>query len=350
MKITEDSGAAFTAILNRERNYAKLAKYIADVKGDVSHSDITEDLPFYRGTSAAKREMMELAIAYGYSHNIIIRKNMTGTIELFRGERLRETNLDKMILAQSPDLACNYRNELAPFSKLHQLTQLDGHNWTNHHCSPGGECGCIGHRKEEMMIPGFNMIVLDIDGTVQLDITKKLLADFTYLIYTTKRHTEEEHRYRIVLPISHELKLDSKTFKDYMTGVYDWLPFQLDDQTDQRSRKWASCDGEYWYNEGRLVDGLMFIPNTKRNDEYKTKIASLESLGNLERWFVLNSSEGSRNNMLLKYAMLLVDAGLNEESIRSHVTDLNGKISDPLEAIEIERTIMVTVAKALAKV
>jgi len=45
--MAEDSGKAFQKILTRDRNYVKLAKYVSGINHEVTHVDLTEDLPFY---------------------------------------------------------------------------------------------------------------------------------------------------------------------------------------------------------------------------------------------------------------------------------------------------------------
>ena len=47
--------------------------------------------------------------------------------------------------------------------------------------------------------------------------------------------------------------------------------------------------------------------------------------------------------------MILLDGGFGFEEIRSRVIQLNDKIADKLEEAEIMGTVMVTVAKTLAK-
>ena len=52
------------------------------------------------------------------------------------------------------------------------------------------------------------MIVLDIDGTMPLNVAQDLLKQYRAFFYTTKSHTEEVHRYRIILPINYEVEMD----------------------------------------------------------------------------------------------------------------------------------------------
>lgn len=342
IKMAEESGEAFNQVLNRDRPWVKLAKYIATVKREITQADLVQDLPFYRGASSQKADMLTLAIAYGYKNNIVIKKTFSDGIEFLRGETLKETNLGEMVISYSDDLAYNYRNERPAFDQLHKLTQAPGMHWVAHHLNGG-------HRQEENAIPGFNLVVIDVDGGVNMSTAKLLLKDYLFLLYTTKRHTENEHRFRLVLPINYELELDAKEYKEFMANVYAWLPFQVDTSTNQRARKWMSHDGHYEYNDGDMLDALPFIPKTSKNEERKSLLDSQQSMDNLERWVINNIGDGNRNNMLLRYAKILLDGGFDFEGIRSKVVELNSKIADKLDESEIMSTVMITIAKDIAK-
>lgn len=342
IKLAEESGDAFNKILTRDRNYVKLAKYIACCQRDVTQADLVEDLPFYRGAAGSKAEMLNLAIAYGYKNNIIIKKSFSDGIEFLRGETLKESHLDKMVISYSSDITTDYQNEYAPFDKLDKLMQLPNMHWTSHHLVGG-------YRNEDNAIPGFNMVVIDVDGGINISTVRLLLKDFKFLLYTTKRHTEEENRFRIVMPINYELALDAKDFKEFMENIYSWLPFQVDDGTNQRARKWMTHAGHIEFNEGEVLDVLPFIPKTSKNEERKALMTDQQSMDNLERWVLNNSGDGNRNNMLLRYAMILMDGGFDFEGIRSRVVSLNEKMADKLDESEIMSTIMVSIMKSIAK-
>lgn len=342
IKLAEESGKAFNQLLTRDRPYVKLAKYIATVKRDITQADLVEDLPFYRGATGQKSEMLNLAIAYGYKNNIIIKKSFADGIEFLRGETLKETDLSKMVVAYSTDMTTDYRNEYAPFDMMHKLTQAQGLHWVAHHLNGG-------YRNEENAIPGFNMVVVDVDGGVNISTAKLLLKNHKFLIYTTKRHTDQENRFRIIFPINYELQMDAKDYKEFMANIYEWLPFEVDTGTNQRARKWLSHDGHYEYNDGEMLDALPFIPKTSKNEKRKELLNSQQSMDNLERWVINNIGDGNRNNMLLRYGMILMDAGFDFEGIRSRVVQLNSKIADKLDEAEIMATIMISVGKALSK-
>lgn len=341
IKLAEESGKAFNVILNRDRNYVKLAKYIAQADTDLSPVDLVEELPFYKGSASQKDELMRLAIAWGYKHHIIIKKLYSDGIEFYRGEALKETDLDNIILSYSDDIVKNYCNTTPPFKKISKLLQLENKHWVNHHLKDG-------YRDDEHIVPGFNTVVFDIDsGNVPPEAAHKLLEDYVHYIYTTKRHTENEPRYRIVMPISHEIQLNRVEFREMMQSLYEWLPLDADTQTGQRSRKWLTHKGTEFYNgEGEILNIFKFIPKTSKNEEYKKSLLDTQSLTNLERWFVNHTGQGNRNGQLLKYAMLLVDSGADFATVQTKVTELNNKLDTPLEADEINKTIMQTVSKS----
>lgn len=342
IKLAEESGEAFNQLLTRDRPYVKLAKYIATCKRDVTQADLVEDLPFYRGTSSQKAEMLQLATAYGHHNNIVIKKSYVDGIEFLRGESLEETDLNKMIISWSQDVAQDYANEFAPFDKLDKLTQVNGLHWSAHHLNGG-------HRNEENAIPGFNLVVVDVDGGADLEEVRAFMKGYKYHLYTTKRHTDTENRFRLVLPLNYVLKLDAKEYKEFMHNIYDWLPFTVDTSTSQRARKWLSNDGISEFNDGVLLDALPFIPKTSKNEERKAILKSQESMDNMERWILNNSGDGNRNNMLLRYAMILIDAGASLDQVQNRVMTLNSKMPDKLDETEVLSTIMLTAAKAFHK-
>lgn len=338
--LVEESGAAFQSILNREKAYVKLAKYIAAVGTEVTHADLLEALPFYKSGNAARNEMMTLATAWGYKKHIIIKKSFIDGIEFFKGDTLEETDLNKLRISYGDHWAYNYLGEEVPFDQLHMLTQAPGMHWANHFFKNG-------HRAEENVLAGFNVVVIDVDEGISLEATHDLMKDYKFLTYTTKRHTDEVNRFRLILPINYVLELDSEEYKEFMNNVMGWLPFKTDESANQRAKKWETFEGgQYHYNlEGEILDALPFIPKTSKNEQYKRNFQQVESLDNLERWFAQRIASGNRNNNLLKYAMALVDSGMSLIDVTKQVHAFNEKINNPLDKSEIDSTIMVSVAK-----
>lgn len=343
IKLAEESGEAFGRLLTRDRTYVKLAKYLASSKGEVTQADLVEDLPFYRGPTSQKTEMLTLATAWGYKNNVIIKKTFNDGIEFLRGETLKEVDLNSMIVSYSADIVKDYLNERVRFDQLHKLTQAPGMHWVAHHLNGG-------YRNEDNAIAGFSMAVMDVDGTAKLEVVKSLLKAYRFLVYTTKRHTNDEHRFRLIMPLNYELQLDAKDYKEFMSNLYEWLPFEVDTATNQRARKWMSHNGLYEYNDGELLDALPFIPKTSKNEERKQLMNSQQSLDNLERWFINNTGDGNRSNQLIRYAYILVDSGLDFGQVQGRVFDLNNKLADKLPDEEVLKTIMVSVGKKISGV
>lgn len=338
--LVEESGTSFQTILNREKTYIKLAKYIASVDTELTHADLHEALPFYKSSNSARNEMMTLAIAWAYKQHIIIKKTFTDGIEFFQGQTLKETDLDNIKISYSDHWAYNYANEYAPFEQLHVLTQSNGYHWCNHHFKNN-------HRLEENAIVGFNIIVLDIDGDTTLDTAHELLKEIKFMTYTTKRHTDEENRFRLIIPINYYLELDSEEYHEFIDSVLTWLPFKCDEQANQRARKWETFhDGSYHYNmDGETLDALKFIPKTTKNEQYKQAFQKIESMDNLERWFAQRIATGNRNNQMIRFAFALMDTGMDLVDVRNAVINFNNKLNNSLDEKEIESTIMVSVAK-----
>lgn len=339
IKVVEDSGAAFNIIMNRPKPYVRLAKYIAQCDTELTHADLDANLVFYRGSQAAKNDMLHLATAWGYSNNIIIKRRISDGIEFISGESLKDTSLNEMIVAYSTHPAENYVPKTPSWDKLHRMTQASGIHWVNHHMVDN-------YRLEENAINGFNMVVIDCDGDVSLDTAKELLKEYTAHYYTTKRHTADKNRFRLILPIKYHVKLNAKDYKEFMSNLFKWLPFKTDESTDQRSKKWMSFKGNFEYTDGILLDPTLFIPRTSKAEERSNTLKGIGSVDALERWFLMNELvEGNRNHGLLKYAMIQFDSGIDFEDAEAAVKSLNQKLGDEkLSNSELKSTVLKTLA------
>jgi hypothetical protein len=343
IKLTEDSGNAFSKILTRDKNYVRLAKYICACKKEITHADICEDLVFYPTAKNKQEELLTLATAWGHKNNIIIKRTFDNNIEFFRGETLSETNLDVLRISYSTKMAHEYVNKEIKFSNLEKLTQSNGIHWINHHVVDG-------HRAEDDIIMGFDLVVIDCDGGISLSTAQMLLEGFQAAFYTTKRHTPENHRFRIILPMKYHLKLNAKDYKKFMNNIFDWLPFPSDEGTDQRSKKWMSNNATYEVVQGELLDPLPFIPETQKNFDREAQNKSLGDLPKLERFFAAKWGTDGRNNTLVRYGLMLMDSGLDLYEAEEQLKAFNGKHKDPLSSDEINNTVMKTLSKQGTKV
>ncbi len=336
--LAEESADNFNRLMTRERNYVRLAAYIADVDKEVTQVDLIEELPFYKGSEQHKRELMGLAIAHGHKNNIIIKRYFVDNIEFLKGEQLQETDMNKIRLSYSQDVAQNYLPEAVPFTAMHKVVCQKGYHYTSHHFIDQ-------HRHSNNVIKGFNLIIFDVDSDVTLKTAQSLLEEYTYLMATTKSHTDMKNRFRVIMPISHTIRLDTREYARYMENAFEWLPFTCDRATKDIARKWESFPGKHFYNGGAIVDGTLFIPKTKKAEQQKAILENYASLSALEKWFIRETEEGNRSNMLLKYGLVLVDNGYPLQAINSMITTFNAKLEAPLDDNEISSTIMITIAK-----
>ena len=340
IKLVEDSGKSFESILTREKPYMKLAKYIASTNNEVTHADLTEALPYYKSSTNSRNEMMGLAVAWGYKNHIIIKKSFVDGIEFFKGETLKPIDFDKILLSWSTDFAFNYQTEKAPWDKLDTLLLGSNLNWCNH--------GFVnGHRCNECTIPEFNIIVIDVDGTATLKATQELFKDYKYIIYTTKSHGKDgQDRFRLILPLNYTLEFNNDDYKEFMNNIIKWLPFKIDETSNQASKKWLSNDkGQIFKNDGECLDALKFIPRTSRNEQFEKDYSKIESMDNLERWFASRMVPGNRNNMMYKYAMALVDSGMDYNTVAEKVKRFNKQSGCNLAAEELNSSILTSIAK-----
>ena len=343
ISIVEDSGEAFHTLMRKQGPYERLAYYLADCDNEVTQHELIEELPFYKGSEAQRKELMTLAMAFGYKNNIIIRKRMLEDIEFFVGETLLETDLNSLTVSISLNIAHDFSltDPKPSFDTLHKLTTATGYHYAAH-------AFVNGHRKGENAIPGFDLLILDCDGDISISNVKTLLEDYTFLISTTKRHTAEINRFRLILPISHRIKLTPNEYSRFMVNVFEWLPFPVDTAAKDIARKWESYPGIHEYNQGTVIDATMFIPETKRSDETKAQI-NANGVNNIERWFKTHTSAGNRANHLYRYGMVLIDANMQLPDIVEKLENFNDSLDSPLPEDQFRNSTVKSISKEFQK-
>ena len=346
----EDSGKSFKKILNRDPAYVRLCQYLSDINKPVTRVELMEALPIFKGTVAQQNDLITLATTYGYINNAVIKKLYVDGIEFLEGTSLKENDLSEILVSCSIDVnpATGYIAKKFPWNKISTLTQRDGKtpwtNWCNHQFIDS-------YRADKNVLAKFNLVVLDVDSGTPLKTAILLLKKYTFHIHTTKRHTGKKHRYRIIMPISHELGLSKEDHKLFLQNIFAWLPFEekVDEGTTDRCRKWATHEGETFDNEGELLNVFQFIPKTVKSEETQKKILDSSSLNRVERWFLNTMGEGNRNNKLHSYARMLVDSGHEQQFIENSVLALNEKLPSKMDEARVYSTILVTVAKAIGE-
>jgi hypothetical protein len=347
IKLVEESGKSFSIMLDREPVFATLARYISSQSTPITHAHLHEKLPFYKESSTKRKELISLATSWGHDNNIIIKSEFKDGVELFSGESLQETSLDKLLVTVSNHQAYNFEEYFLTFQQLSSLGSQSDLHWCNHNFDKQ-------HRCELNVASGFNVLVLDVDGDASLSIVHEILKDYKHIIYTTKRHTVNENRFRIILPMKYILHLDKNDYKLFVSNIIEWLPFNSDYGATERSRKWLSHEADELIVYGEhdpkveLFNPIQFIPKTSKNTMMKEEVSKLGSLNNLEQWFALKmQSEGNRNNNFIKYAYVLKDSGYTFTQIENSVLEFNKKLPSPLTESELRHTVLKSIASKL---
>ncbi len=342
IKLVEESGAALGKILNRPMAHQRLAHYIADSATPLTFAEMKEQLPYVPKSMPQIKELMTLAIAYGYKNNIVIQKAFDDSVEVYTGDSLKETDTDNLIVSYSNHLAHDYQTDVAPFDKLQLLATAPNIHFCNHRFKNQ-------HRLKTNFIPGFNMIVLDVDGTVSIKAAQELMSEYIYFAYTTKSHTEESNRFRMILPTNFKLELERNEYVEFMNSVMAWLPFEVDKEGNQPERKWRSNEHAKIFvnSDAKLLDVLPFIPRTRRNETHIKTQSELNDLGNLERWIANQWSDGTRNKLMLRYTMCLVDEKRSLNEVSEATIAFNNSLPNPLSEDELRNTVLKTAAQRM---
>lgn len=340
----EESGKNFNSIMNREPHYVRLFNYISDMETKLTEADLYSNLYFYQSANQGqRRDMKALAAAYAYTKGGFFKETSKNGVMFYEAELLKPTDLNKLVLSYSADITTGYENVEANWETLCDFFQQDGLHYTAHHLIDG-------YRKAENATGHINLVVLDVDHNCSIELAQSLLKDYKFGIYTTKRHTEKEHRFRIVMPLKYNIKLNAEDYKKFMQNIMDWLPFETDRQTGQYGRKWLTNTGSCLQNEGILLDPTNFIPDTQKATETKKKIDDMSNLDNVERFFLMQLNDGAtRNNTLIKFALMLVDGGADYETVEDKVMMFNDKTEDALPVKEVMETVMKTVRKRISE-
>lgn len=353
IKFAEDSGKALEEILYREKPYARLAKYLQSNKNkSFTLVDLSEDLPYVRGTKNQKEELILMATTWGFTNNILIKKEIINNIPFFSGESLSFTDLEKINVSYSNQLSDGYLNEQINWNQLPKLISTENYHWCNHHLNNG-------KRNEASIIPGFNLLVLDIDNGISINNVINLLKKYTFLIHTTKRHNQELdengnpiERFRVILPIKYTLNLSTQDYKKFMQNIEKYFSFSSDSATFQASRKWLTKIPnqviKFYENKGELFDVISLIPNTIKEKEFNILTESISNLEPIERFFRYEiEANGNRNNHLIRYGLMLVDSGKSQEEIEKTILNFNSQLTNPLPVPEIESTIFKSIQNKL---
>ena len=350
MKLAEESGKELAQLLNPEKDFMRLAKFICEQDNEVTIPDLELGLPCFTGSQSRKQEMITSATAWGYKNEILITKRYVDQILFLKGETLEKTNLDELFISVSDHEAYNYDNQVVPFESLTELGEVRYMHWVNHHLEDN-------HRLKANVIPGFNVLVFDVDDGTPIEAAMRIFEGVYAVYYDTKSSTAKHNRYRILVPTSHILELDAEDYSEFMKNLLNDIPVQIDSSVCEREHKWQTWDAgadivtTHVVNKHevdcKLFNVLDYIPRTSKNEERIKRAKDYASLDGLQYWVMSTTAEGNRNRQLYRYAMILVESGHDYDEIHSMVKQMNDGLKDGISDKEIANTIMSSIARKL---
>ena len=338
IKMTEESGISFDKILARQRNFIRLANYLSDSSDELTHADLVEDLPYYPQSQTARKEMMELAMAWGVSNNILITKTTVQDIDFFKGEKLKETDISRLKLSWSFDPVEDFQDENQPFYKLEKLLEKSDIHWSNHFYKNGT-------RSDFTTIPGFSFVVIetDIDEDIPSDVIQKLLSKYKFVSSISKNSLKGKEQFRILIPCSHELKLSKADYALFIKSLMLWLPFKANSVSSQRSKRWVNLPGSKIFvnnsENTEILNILPFIPKTKGNIEFIKSIKEKGNLNHLDRWFLSLAEETNKADAFKEYISILLKMNFQTKEIKEKVSHLNTFCEVPLRKGELNELV-----------
>lgn len=154
---------------------------------------------------------------------------------------------DAMYLTAEP----LYKATQLEFTQLHRMIQSDYRQYSPFRFIGGKKVSENWNNSQQ------DLLVLDVDDGKTIEEAKVIFKDYKYLIATTKSHQVEKKgvkcdRFRIILQSNNIPKGES--YFNMMEFIKMKYPF-IDEQVNTKTGAFLGhCDGEYWYNKGKLYD------------------------------------------------------------------------------------------------
>jgi hypothetical protein len=345
MAIVEESFESLKLINSRPEKYELIVDWLCESNGEESEYTLTQELPFYADIKS-KKAFWELAKGYAYQNNITLQIEDRQNITFYQARGKTATDLtEPLIFSYSADMTTGYTpNEIGTWTDMHKVTQSDGLCYSAHRFKNG-------YRNKDNVITSFSLLMLDVDGGTTLDMAKIILSDYTYLISTTRNHQKEKNgivcdRFRIIMPMEYTLDLTVEQYSNFMKNIMEDLPIELDRQCTDASRFFYGASGEYWYNEGILINCDKYVSNTGESETYRKAGSNLskKNIGGISQYIIRNQ-HGGRNSALIKLALLLMDTGYTHDEAKDEILRVNKQFDNPLTTRELEKTIFKTIER-----
>lgn len=283
--------------------------------------------------------------------NSLVKKEYSKIIK-YKLEKLSESNLESVIISVNQDT-----NKFEPQGfKRKQGNFMNLHKIINSECRYSAGSFNNEYINDENYLQEQNLFIVDIDNDLTIEEAKNLFSGMTYLITTTKSHQKEKSgqicdRFRIILPTISKFHLEPEVYSKMYMNVLSALGVEEADRKCRNPSRWyyGNPEGEYWYNEGDLLDIRPFIPDTSQNEatnEALSKYENQERHANSDsrtdgaiRWFLSSTAEGNRNENMFRLCMLLKEHIANDvwEDIARNT---NSCLRNPLPESEMRTIIL----------
>jgi hypothetical protein len=286
--------------------------------------------------------------------NSLIKKEYNGIVK-YKIEKLSETNLDKILISvnTNPDRTQpeGFGRQCGTFKGLYKIVNSEyrysAGTFRNEYIN------------DENYLQEQNLFIIDVDNDLSLEDAKKLFSSMTYLITTTRSHQKPKKvknemvtcdRFRIILPTVATFHLDYKTYSDTYMNVISSLGIEEADKKCRNASRWyyGNPDGEYWYNEGSLLDIRTFIPDSSENQEATSSVTKYEKTQGSApasvrvdaaiRWFLSNTANGNRNDNLYSLGVLLKKE-IQEQDWQNWLLQANSCLSSPISDSDMQTII-----------
>ena len=285
--------------------------------------------------------------------NSLIKKEYDGIVK-YKIEKLSTTSLDNIIISinadMRPTIPQGFIRKIGTFKGLAEKIinadfRYSAGSFRNDYITDAN------YLQEQ------NLFIIDIDNDLTLENAKNLFSGMTYLIATTRTHQKEKKgiicdRFRIILPTMSTFHLSPAVYSDMYMNVINSLGIEEADTQCRNASRWyyGNPDGEYWYNEGELLDIRTFIPDSSEHKEASSSVNKYDTstydapasvrVDAALRWFLANTSKGNRNkNIFLLGALLKDSQKIAEPDWAGWLQRANACLSQPLSESDMKTTI-----------
>lgn len=183
-----------------------------------------------------------------------------------------------------------------------------------------------------------DVMVLDIDQGCTITKAKELFKEYTYIIQTTKSHTEDHNRFRVIIPLSSSVT-DQEIYKNTWYSLSNRFSF-IDQQCKDMARFYYKSKSFVSENLGKSIDPVLeiIIPSYFHKPRLELQLTK-GKLSRATMEFIVNGAmSGERNIGCFKAGKDMQEQGYTiEETIDKLLK--SPCVGDDFSENELERTV-----------